>query len=193
MENYSAIFGKKGKIAMSRLAKKPIHIPSGVEMKQETNQTLIKGPKGEVKIPMVPGVSFQKDGDFVAVQVDEAKGGKKAFSGLYRALLLNGVEGASKGFKKELTLIGVGFRCVVQGHQLDLQLGFSHPTKLDIPKGITVTVQKSTSITVEGADKQQVGQFAATIRALRKPEPYKGKGIRYKNEYVRKKAGKASK
>lgn len=176
---------------MSRLAKKPVKIPSGVEIKQEKTHTIVNGPKGEVKIPMTKGVTFQIEADSAMVAMEE--GAEKAFIGLYRTLLSNGIEGVTNGFKKELTLIGVGFRCAVQGHHLDLQLGFSHPTKVEIPKGITVTVQKGTNVIIEGADKQQVGQFAATVRSLRKPEPYKGKGIRYVDEYVRKKAGKAAK
>jgi large subunit ribosomal protein L6 len=113
--------------------------------------------------------------------------------GLFRSLINNMIIGVSKGFEIRLSLIGVGYRAAVVGNQLDMQLGFSHPTKVEIPQGINITVEKATKIIIDGIDKQKVGQFAATVRALRPPEPYKGKGVRYENEYVRKKAGKAAK
>ena len=116
-----------------------------------------------------------------------------AMHGLYRSLINNMVIGVNKGFEKRLSLIGVGYRAAVSGNKIDLQLGFSHPTALEIPKEIEVKVEKSTKIIISGMDKQAVGQFAASVRAVRPPEPYKGKGVRYEDEYVRKKAGKAAK
>jgi large subunit ribosomal protein L6 len=136
-------------------------------------------------------VSIQ-DGKLL-VECDEKLQPEKTTHGLYRATINNMIIGVSKGFEKKLTLIGVGYRAAIQGHKIDLQLGFSHPTQLQIPQGVQVEVEKSTAITVKGIDKQAVGQFAATIRAVRPPEPYKGKGIRYEEEFVRKKAGKAAK
>lgn len=118
---------------------------------------------------------------------------KRPFLGLYRALIKNALLGVTEGFQKKLTLIGVGFRAGVKGNALELQLGFSHPIALTIPEGLKVSVDKSTAITIEGIDKRLVGQFAADIRSVRPPEPYKGKGVRYENEYVRKKAGKSAK
>ena len=117
----------------------------------------------------------------------------KAMHGLYRSLINNMIVGVSVGFEKKLNLIGVGFRAAVAGKKIDLQLGYSHPTPLDIPEGLEVSVEKATTISIKGIDKQAVGQFAATVRSIRPPEPYKGKGVRYENEYVRKKAGKAAK
>ena len=118
---------------------------------------------------------------------------KKVSGGLFRSLLSNGVIGVTKGYEIKLSLIGVGYRANVQGAKLDLQLGFSHPTFLEIPKTLTVAVEKGTSISVKGSDKREVGQFAAKVRGMKPPEPYKGKGVRYENEYVRKKEGKAAK
>lgn len=125
--------------------------------------------------------------------MDETKKIDNKFHGLHRAIIKNMIEGVSKGYEVKLSLIGVGYRANVQGQKVDLQLGFSHPIQLPIPKGVSVAIDKSVSISITGADRQVVGQFAATIRSKKKPEPYKGKGIRYENEVVRKKAGKAAK
>lgn len=177
---------------MSRKGKLPIAIPKGVEVKVSNTEVAVKGPKGSLKQKLVPGVNIKVDGDEVLVSLADENGGLNNFHGLYRTLIFNMVEGTTKGFEKKLEMIGVGYRAAVQGHLLDLQLGFSHPTKLEIPTGITVKVDKNTSITITGFDKHLVGQFAATVRSMKKPEPYQGKGIRYAGEYVRKKAGKAA-
>lgn len=178
---------------MSRLGKKPLQLPKGVELQTSETKVTVKGPKGSIDIEVMKGVTVQVEGTEATVLVDESAKLPRPVHGLYRSLINNGVIGVSAGFEKKLTLIGVGYRATVKGSSLDLQLGFSHPNELPIPQGISVHVDKSVDITVSGIDKQKVGQFAADIRAIRPPEPYKGKGVRYVDEYVRKKAGKAAK
>jgi large subunit ribosomal protein L6 len=178
---------------MSRLGKTPVLIPAGVKVKVTGDTVTVEGAKGTLSGPLHKGFSLRVDGNHLFVDVDEKIENPPSFQGLVRALVANMIIGVSKGFEKKLSLIGVGYRATVQGQFLDLQLGFSHPTQLPIPKAINVAIEKSTMITITGIDKQAVGQFAAAIRAKKPPEPYKGKGIRYENEYVRKKAGKAAK
>ncbi|NGX39623.1 MAG: 50S ribosomal protein L6 [Chlamydiae bacterium] len=178
---------------MSRYGKLPIELPSGVELKKEGNLVSIKGPKGELSLEVKDEIDVQAEESNILVSFDEKGTVHKAMHGLYRSLVNNMVIGVSKGFEKRLSLIGVGYRAAISGSQLDLQLGFSHPTRLDIPSGLQVTVEKSTTVIVQGIDKQAVGQFAAIVRSIRPPEPYKGKGVRYEGEKVRKKAGKAAK
>ncbi len=178
---------------MSRLGKTPVSVPQGIEIKVVDNMLHVKGPKGNLSQALMDGISITVEAEKATVEVDESKKIHGSFHGLYRSLLNNMVIGASKGFQKKLVLIGVGYRAAVQGQKLDLQLGFSHPVQLEIPKTIQVAVEKNTTITITGADKHTVGQFAAAVRAKKSPEPYKGKGIRYENEHVRKKAGKAAK
>lgn len=178
---------------MSRLGKSPIPIPKGVEVKFAAGVVTVKGPKGTLTRSVEDAITIRVEDGFAHVEAKNATELSAQEHGLCRALLNVMVVGVSKGFEKKLTLIGVGYRAAVQGHHLDLQLGFSHPTKLPIPKSVQVAVDKSTLILISGIDKQAVGQFAATVRAQRPPEPYKGKGIRYEDEYVRKKAGKAAK
>lgn len=175
---------------MSRKGKLPIAIPKGVEVKVDQKRIIVKGPKGTLQHDLVPEVKVHIENDMVHVGLSDENAGN--FHGLYRSIIDNMVKGASEGFEKKLEMIGVGYRAAVQGHLLDLQIGLSHPTKLPIPEGIIVKVEKNTQIMVQGADKQKIGQFASTIRATRPPEPYQGKGIRYVGEYVRKKAGKAA-
>ncbi len=178
---------------MSRLGKAPIIITKGVEVKITKGSLEVKGPKGLVSKELPEGICLRQEDSNLFVDFDPSSGLKKPMHGLYRSLIQNIVMGVSEGFEKKLSLIGVGYRAAVKGTVLDLQLGFSHPSQLDIPQGVDVKIEKSTQITVSGIDKQQVGQFAADIRAVRPPEPYKGKGVRYVDEYVRKKAGKAAK
>lgn len=177
---------------MSRKGKLPIPLPKGVEIKQEGINLSVKGPKQTLTLKVMPFIAVNIVGDEIQISLVKENAEWSKFHGLYRSLINNMVEGVTKGFQKNLEMIGVGYRAAVQGHLLDLQVGFSHPTKLEIPKGIEVKVDKNTQITVSGPDKQQVGQFAANIRAVKPPEPYQGKGIRYANEYVRKKAGKSA-
>lgn len=178
---------------MSRLAKKPIQIPSGVEIKVGTNEVTVKGPKGSLKQPITPGISIKIEEGKAFIVKDAKATLPRPAQGLAYALLQNMILGVTKGFEKRLEMIGVGYRAAVQGQKLDLAIGKSHPTHVPIPQGMQVVVDKSVKIVITGCDKQAVGQFAATVRAKKPPEPYKGKGIRYENEYVRKKAGKAAK
>lgn len=179
---------------MSRLGKMAIPLPKQVEIKATKDGWLdVKGPKGSLRLQLPQGLLLKIEGETAVLERDEKICSEGAVHGLYRSLLKNCVIGVSTGYEVELTLIGVGYRANVQGNKLDLQVGFSHPTSLEIPKGVQVTVDKGTVIFVKGSDKQEVGQFAASVRAVKPPEPYKGKGIRYKNEYVRKKEGKAAK
>ena len=177
---------------MSRKGKLPIPLPKGVEVKITNDEVFVKGPKGSLQQDLVKGISVQQENNQIVVSLTDENSGKGNFHGLYRTLIHNMIVGTTDGFEKKLEMIGVGYRAAVQGDLLDLQLGFSHPTKLPIPKGLTIKVEKNTQISITGFDKHLVGQFAATIRSKRPPEPYQGKGIRYLGEYVRKKAGKAA-
>lgn len=179
---------------MSRLGKIPVTVPSGVEIKLEGRTLHVKGPKGTLSAEFPAGLSIKVENGEALVMMDESSNLSSAMYGLHRSLFSNMVTGVSKGFEIKLSMVGVGYRAAVEGHYLNLQVGKSYPVKVQIPKGITATVdQKSGMISITGVDKHLVGQFAATVRAVKPPEPYKGKGIRYENEYVRKKAGKAAK
>ena len=178
---------------MSRLGKIPIALPKGVEIKVLKGEVEVKGPKGTIKKTLPNGIKIRVEEAIIFVDYDENSGLPKPMYGLYRSLLFNVIIGVTQGFEKQLSLIGVGYRAAVKGNVLDLQLGFSHPSQVAIPEGIQVAVEKSTLIKISGTNKQLVGQFAANVRAIRPPEPYKGKGVRYVDEYVRKKAGKAAK
>lgn len=178
---------------MSRYGNSPIALPKGVEVKKSGAKVSVKGPKGELNLDLKEGIELDVQDESLHVSLKENSKLEGKDHGLYRSLVNNMIVGVSSGFEKRLTLIGVGFRAAIKGTKLDLQLGFSHPTEVDIPKDLEVAVEKSTTIIVKGKDKQQVGQFAASVRALRPPEPYKGKGVRYEDEYVRKKAGKSAK
>lgn len=178
---------------MSRLGKTPIPLPKGVEIKIEGLKLSIKGPKGTVAYDLPKGISIKIDDGRAIVERDEKVEMPKTTHGLVRATVNNMVTGVSKGFEKRLSMVGVGYRAALQGQKLDLQVGLSHPTQLSIPKNIQVAVDKSVTIIITGIDRHSVGQFAAIVRSVKPPEPYKGKGIRYEDEYVRKKAGKAAK
>lgn len=176
---------------MSRIGNAPIELPTGVELKVKGSDVEVKGSKGSLTITVDPVLSVAVDDGVVTVERENDERASRARHGLTRALLNNMVVGVSEGFSKELTLVGVGYRAALKGKQLELQVGFSHPVVVDMPEGIAFEVPEPTKIIVSGIDKQQVGQVAADIRAVRPPEPYKGKGIRYADEYVRRKAGKA--
>ncbi|MCC5832101.1 MAG: 50S ribosomal protein L6 [Chlamydiales bacterium] len=178
---------------MSRKAKVPITLLKGVEAKLDGRILTVKGPKGTLTRELMKGIEVVIDGGEIKVSLAPSMSEASNFLGLYWSLISNMASGVATGFEKRLEMIGVGFRAAVQGNLLDLQIGVSHPTKVSIPEGIEVSVEKNTLITIKGIDKQLVGQFAADIRAKRPPEPYKGKGIRYADEYVRRKAGKAGK
>ena len=175
---------------MSRIGKKPIAVPKGVNVTVHADGVEVKGPKGTLKQRVPPGVKFEVKGtELVATTVrDDAELSK--FHGLARSLMANAVAGVTEGFKKELDIVGVGYRAEVKGKQVHFALGYSHPVVFPIPNGIDVAVDKNTHITVTGADRQMVGQVAANMRRLRKPDPYKQKGVRYTGEVLKKKVGK---
>jgi large subunit ribosomal protein L6 len=178
---------------MSRIGNKPIPLPKGVEVKKEGNNVTVKGPKGTLTTPVVQGIDVKVEKDVVSFTRGDNENKSRAFHGLMRALVASNVRGVTEGFKKELDIVGVGYRAEVKGKEVVFQLGYSHPVRFPIPKGIDIAVDGKTGhITVSGIDKQKVGQTAAEIRALREPDPYKGKGIKYSNEVIRRKAGKAA-
>ena len=175
---------------MSRIGKKPIVVPKGVTVKIAEGAVEVKGPKGQLRQAFPAGINFElADGHLLAKRATDDPGLAK-FHGLARSLVANAVAGVTEGFKRELDIVGVGYRAEVKGKQVIFALGYSHAVVFDIPNGIDVAIDKQTHITVTGVDRQLVGQVAANIRALRKPEPYKGKGIRYRNERIRRKVGK---
>jgi large subunit ribosomal protein L6 len=175
---------------MSRIGKKPIPVPKGVTVTVHPDAVEVKGPKGTLKQRVPPGVKFALDGgNLLAETVREDKELAK-YHGLARSLMANAVAGVTNGFKKELDIVGVGYRAEVKGKQVVFALGYSHPINFDIPSGIDIAIDKQTHITVTGIDRQLVGQVAANIRRLRKPDPYKQKGVRYTGEQLKKKVGK---
>lgn len=178
---------------MSRVGRKPVPVPSGVKVTVDGSRVEVKGPKGHLERTFPEAVDLAIDGDVVTVTRHDDLRESRALHGLSRALLANMVVGVADGFRRDLSIVGVGYRAALKGTVLELQLGFSHPVQVPAPAGITFEVPEPTRIVVSGIDKEQVGQIAADIRTLRPPEPYKGKGIRYLNEQVRRKAGKAGK
>ena len=179
---------------MSRIGKPPIEIKSGVEVVVNADSVEIKGPKGTLAQSIPEGIEIQKEEETIIVKRDNDLRETKALHGLVRSLLNNMVQGVTEGYQKQLELVGVGYRAQSKGNNaLELQLGFSHPVKYSAPDGITLEVPSQTEINISGIDKQVVGQVAADIRALKKPEPYKGKGIRYVGEHIIRKAGKTAK
>jgi len=177
---------------MSRIGRKVIAVPSGVKIKQEAAALHVEGPKGKLSIVVPAPLSIKVDGQQLHVECPKDKMEAKALHGLYRALIANMVNGVVTGFSKELEIVGVGYRAQLTGKQLTLNVGFSHPVVVPIPAGITVEVPKPTTVIIKGFDKQLVGQFAANLRRVAPPEPYKGKGIKYAGEVIRRKAGKAA-
>lgn len=178
---------------MSRVGRKPIPVPSGVEVTVNGAHVKVKGPRGHLERVLPEGVGVEIDGGVVTVSRQDDQRDSRALHGLSRALVANMVVGVADGFRRELQIVGVGYRAALKGSALELQLGFSHPVSVEAPDGITFEVPEPTRIVVSGVDKEQVGQVAADIRKLRPPEPYKGKGVRHLNEQVRRKAGKAGK
>ena len=179
---------------MSRIGRKPIPIPSGVEVTLNGSHVVVKGPKGTLERDLAPDIKLEREGDEILVTRPTDQREHRALHGLTRSLVNNMVVGVSEGYVKELQIVGVGYRATAQGpNKIELALGFSHPVHVDAPEGITFEVPSPTTIAVRGYDKELVGQVAANIRKIRKPEPYKGKGVRYANERVMRKAGKAGK
>ena len=169
---------------MSRIAKNPVVLPKGVDVTLGAAEISVKGPLGTLTQSLLPSVKVERDGDKLQVSAVEGQVTAGAMSGTMRALLANMVTGVSRGFEKKLTLVGVGYKAQAQGSKLNLSLGFSHPVVHDMPNGIKVETPTQTEILIKGIDKQLVGQVAAEVRAVRPPEPYKGKGVRYANEVV---------
>lgn len=180
---------------MSRIGRQPVIIPKGVTIDISKNNTVtVKGPKGELKRTFSPAMTIATEDGVVRVKRATDQQHHRALHGLTRALLQNMVTGVTEGFQKNLELVGVGYRAILQGDKLELSLGFSHPVVIDPPPDITFTVEKGgRAFSVSGIDKELVGELAAKIRSLREPEPYKGKGVRYQGEFVRTKAGKSAK
>ncbi|HJO37440.1 MAG: 50S ribosomal protein L6 [Vicinamibacterales bacterium] len=175
---------------MSRIGKQPIVVPQGVTVKVGSESVDVKGPKGQLSQSLPPGIGFElKDSTLEARILPDGPGLNK-FQGLARSLVANAVQGVTEGFSKELDIVGIGYRAEVKGRQVVFALGYSHPVVFDLPEGIDVKVDKQTHIAVHGIDRQLVGQVAANIRSLRKPDPYKQKGIRYTGEVLKKKVGK---
>ncbi|MBL8492324.1 MAG: 50S ribosomal protein L6 [Rhodocyclaceae bacterium] len=169
---------------MSRIAKYPVNLPKGVEVALGAEEISVKGPLGTLTQFLLPSVKVEREGDQIVCRAVEGTENGGAMSGTMRALVSNMVTGVTKGFEKKLTLVGVGYRAQAQGTKLNLSLGYSHPVVHDMPNGIKVETPTQTEILIKGIDKQLVGQVAAEVRAYRKPEPYKGKGVRYANEVV---------
>jgi large subunit ribosomal protein L6 len=179
---------------MSRVGKEPIAIPSGVDVTLEGRRVVVKGPNGTLAHQAPEAIMVSRDGDTLVVTRPDDERENRALHGLTRSLVQNMVVGVSQGFSRELEIVGVGYRAQAQGpSKLELQVGFSHPVRFEAPEGVTFEVPQPTRIVVRGADKQLVGQVAADVRKSRPPEPYKGKGIRYVDEHVQRKAGKSAK
>ncbi len=176
---------------MSRIGKKPIEKPDGVAVTLQGSAVSVQGPKGKLTMEIPAGIQVEVEDNRILVTRESDEKKHRALHGLTRALLANMVEGVTKGFEKRLDLVGVGYRAQLQGKKLVLSVGYSHPVEVDPPQGIEIEVPAPNKIVVKGIDKQQVGEVAARIRAIRKPEPYKGKGIKYETEVIRRKAGKA--
>ena len=175
---------------MSRIGKKPIPVPKNVSVTVHPDAVEVKGPKGALKQRVPPGITFEVQGTELVAKPDREDPQLSKFHGLARSLMANAVQGVTEGVKKELDIVGVGYRAEVRGKQVVFALGYSHPIVLDIPAGIDITIEKQTHITVTGIDRQVVGQIAANIRRMRKPDPYKQKGVRYMGEVLKKKVGK---
>ncbi len=177
---------------MSRIGNKIIEIPAGVNITNDSNFITVKGPKGESSFQFRPEVEIViEEGTITVKRINDSKTAKQ-LHGTTRALIANMIDGVVTGYSKELDIIGVGYRAALEGKKLNLSMGFSHPVIMDIPEGLEVEVPKNTKIIIKGIDKQLVGEFAANVRGVRPPEPYKGKGIRYVDEYVRRKEGKTA-
>ncbi len=176
---------------MSRVGRKVIAVPSGVKVKVGERAIEVQGPKGKLDSPVPPGISFELKGAELACKRTNDERQQRAFHGLARALAQNAIKGVTEGFSKDLDIVGVGYKAQVEGSKVVFSLGFSHPVEYRIPEGIKISVDKQTRVTVSGIDRQKVGQVAAEIRGLRRPDPYKQKGIRYVGEVLKKKAGKA--
>ena len=175
---------------MSRIGNRKLVIPEGVTITEENNVVTVKGPKGELTTNLAENITIKVEGNTLEVLRSNDNNNTKTMHGTINALINNMMTGVTKGFEKGLEIIGVGYRFTLKGNVLVISAGYSHPVEMEIPEGITVEVPENTKVTVKGIDKVLVGEFAANVRKVRQPEPYKGKGIRYKDEHVRRKEGK---
>ncbi len=178
---------------MSRIGRMPVVIPSGVDVTISGRQVQVKGPKGELSLEVTSPIEIQQENGVITVTRPSDEGEIRALHGLSRSLIANMVTGVTEGYRKTMEIVGVGYRVQAKGPDLEFALGYSHPVPVQAPAGITFRVETPTRFVVEGIDKQQVGEVAANIRKLRKPDPYKGKGVRYQGEQIRRKVGKAGK
>jgi large subunit ribosomal protein L6 len=176
---------------VSRVGRKVIVVPAGVKVQVSEQALEVQGPKGKLSTPVPPGIQFALEGQKLSCQRASDEQRLRAFHGMARALAQNAIRGVTEGFSKDLDIVGVGYRAQVEGNKVVFALGFSHPIEYKVPEGIKIAVEKQTRVTVSGIDRQKVGQVAAEIRGLRRPDPYKQKGIRYVGEHLKKKAGKA--
>jgi large subunit ribosomal protein L6 len=176
---------------VSRVGRKVIVVPAGVKVQVGEHQLEVQGPKGKLSTPVPPGIKFALSGQELRCERANDEQKLRAFHGMARALAHNAIRGVTVGFSKDLDIVGVGYRAAVEGNKVVFALGFSHPVEFPVPEGIKIAVEKQTRVTVSGIDRQKVGQVAAEIRGLRRPDPYKQKGIRYVGEHLKKKAGKA--
>jgi large subunit ribosomal protein L6 len=176
---------------MSRVGRKVIVVPAGVKVSVSEAAIEVQGPKGRLSTPVPPGIKFALSGQELSCQRANDERQQRAFHGLARALAQNAIKGVTEGFSRDLDIVGVGYRAAVEGSKVVFALGYSHPVEYPIPEGIKIAIEKQTRVTVSGIDRQKVGQVAAEIRRLRRPDPYKQKGIRYVGEVLKKKAGKA--
>jgi large subunit ribosomal protein L6 len=178
---------------MSRIGRSPVIIPSGVDVTISGREVTVKGPRGQLNMTVVQPIEVAQSDGVITVTRPNDEGEIRALHGLSRSLIANMVTGVTEGYRKTLEIVGVGYRVQARGKDLEFSLGFSHPVPVTAPEGITLRVESPTRFVVEGIDKQQVGEVAANIRKLRKPDPYKGKGVRYQGEQIRRKVGKAGK
>jgi len=178
---------------MSRIGRMPVTVPSGVDVTISGREVTVKGPKGTLSVQVSAPIEVSREGDVITVTRPSDEGEVRALHGLSRSLIANMVTGVTEGYRKTLEIVGVGYRVQARGKDLEFALGFSHPVPVNAPDGISFRVETPTRFIVEGIDKQQVGEVAAKIRKLRKPDPYKGKGVRYQGEQIRRKVGKAGK
>ncbi|HEY7014896.1 MAG TPA: 50S ribosomal protein L6 [Streptosporangiaceae bacterium] len=178
---------------MSRIGRSPVIIPSGVDVTISGREVTVKGPRGQLNMTVVQPIEVAQSDGVITVTRPNDEGEIRALHGLSRSLIANMVTGVTEGYRKTLEIVGVGYRVQARGKDLEFSLGFSHPVPVIAPEGITLRVESPTRFVVEGIDKQQVGEVAANIRKLRKPDPYKGKGVRYQGEQIRRKVGKAGK
>lgn len=178
---------------MSRIGKKPVELPKGVKFEIKDNEIIVTGPKGTLKRPLLEGLNVQADGGVITVQRENDEKRIMGYHGLMRTLIANMVEGVHNGFERKLDIVGIGYRAEMQGNNVVFYLGYSHPIVFALPQGISAQVEKQTALTVKGIDKELLGEVAAKMRALRKPDAYKNKGVKYADEVLKKKAGKSGK